>query len=203
MWSRNIPWGKAMARRYEFKPDKENSGIANKLILTRQQQKKLLKWVLYALVLLVLSVVQDVMLCQVRLFGVTTDLVPCGIFLICLTEGLEESCVFALIGAMLYHFSGASAGYHSIVLLTAISVGITYFRQSYLRKGFAAMMLCAALGMLLYVLLVFFVALFLGQTNFSRCWAFCLSGGLSMIAAPVLYPILGAIGKIGGESWKE
>ena len=66
-----------MAKKYEFKPDKANSGIANKLILTRLQQKKLLKWLLYTLVLLALSVLQDVILCQARIFGSTTELVPC------------------------------------------------------------------------------------------------------------------------------
>ncbi len=192
-----------MAKRYEFKPDKEQSGFVNKLILTRQQQKKLLKWVLYTAVLLVLSVVQDVLLSQVRIFGVTTELVPCGIFLICLVEGLEEGCVFALVASCLYLFSGSSAGYHSIVLITVIAVFICYYRKSYLRKGFATTMLCAAGSMLLYELAVFFVALFLGQTNFFRIGAFCLTGVLTLALAPLLYPLLNAIGKIGGESWKE
>ena len=192
-----------MARRYEFKPDKESSGIANKLILTRVQQKSLLKWLLYCLLLLVLSVLQDVLLSQVRLFGVTTELVPCGIFLICLTEGMETGSVFSLIASCLYLFSGSAAGYHSIVLLTAISIFITFFRQSYLRKGFFASLLCVLAGMLLYEILVFAIAMFLGQTTFVRLGTFCLTGVLTFAFAPVLYPVIGAIGKIGGESWKE
>ena len=192
-----------MAKRYEFRPDKEHSGIANKLILTRQQQKSLLKWLLYTLVLLALSVLQDVILCQVRLFGSTTDLVPCGIFLICLAEGMEGGSVFSLVAAACYLFSGSSAGYHSLVLLTGISVLISYFRQSYLRKGFAATMLCTGAGLLVYQLAVFAIALFLGQTNPSRLGAFSLTAGLTFIWAPLLYPVVGAISKIGGEAWKE
>ena len=192
-----------MARRYEFKPDKERSDIANKLILTRQQQKKLLKWCLYALVLLVLSVVQDVLLSRIRLFGVTTELVPCGIFLICLTEGLESGCVFSLVASSLYLFSGSAAGEYSIVLITAIAVLVCYFRQSYLQKGFAASMLSIAVSMLGYEVFTFAVALFLGQTTSSRLGAFCLTGVFSIVFAPALYPVLKVISTIGGDAWKE
>lgn len=192
-----------MAKRYEFKPDKEDSGVVNKLILTRQQQKKLLKWSLYVLVLLVLSVVQDVLLSRVRIFGVTTELVPCGIFLICLIEGMQESCVFGLIASCCYLFSGSAAGYHSIVLLTALGIFTSYFRQSYLQKSFAATMLCVAGAMLAYELATFAIALFLSQTTVARLGTFCLTAGLTLIAVPVLYPVLNAISTIGGEAWKE
>ena len=40
-----------MAKKYEFKPDKPYSGFFEKLILTRLQQRNVLRWVLYALVL--------------------------------------------------------------------------------------------------------------------------------------------------------
>ena len=192
-----------MKRKYEFKPDKTHNGLANKLILTRLQQKKLLKWVLYSLVLLLLSVAQDVILCQMRIFGSTTDLVPCGIFLICLAEGMEGGCVYALVASACYLFSGSAAGYHSLFLLTGISVIISYFRQSYLRKGFAASMLCVAVGLAAYQLTVFAVALFLGQTHIARFGAFAWTAALTFISAPVLYPVISAISKIGGEAWKE
>lgn len=192
-----------MAKKYEFKPDKERSGIANKLFLTRLQQKNLLKWLLYTVVLLALSLAQDVLLCQVRIFGSTTELVPCGIFLICLAEGMEGGCVYALVASACYLFSGSAAGYHSLVLLTAIGIFISYFRQSYLRKGFAASMLCVAVGLAVYELAVFAIALFLGQTYAGRLGAFALTAGLTFLSAPVLYPVVGAISKIGGEAWKE
>ena len=73
-----------MAKRPEFKPDKPRVGLLSKLYLTQKQRKSILKWALYALVLLVLSLVQDVLLCKLNIFGATTELVPVGIFLICL-----------------------------------------------------------------------------------------------------------------------
>ena len=64
-------------------------------------------------------------------------------------------------------------------------------------------MLCAGLAMALYELAVFAIGLFLGLTHFGRWYGFLLSAGMSMLAAPLLYPILLSIGNIGGEAWKE
>lgn len=192
-----------MAKRYEFKPDKPRSGLLSKLFLTQLQRRSLLKWGLYALLLLVLSVVQDVLLCRVRLFGATTDLVPVGIFLICLAEGAETGSVFSLVAASLYLFSGSAAGYHSIVFITALSIATTLFRQSYLQKGFAASMLCTCFAVLTYEMAVFFIALFLNMTTLSRIGSQFLTGIYSLAFAPVLYPIIRSTSTLGGEAWKE
>lgn len=192
-----------MAKKYEFRPDKPYSGFFNKLYLTKKQRKTILKWFLYAMVLLALSVIQDVVLCNVRLFGATTDLVPCGIFLICLLEGTENGSVFALISSLLYLFSGSAPGPITLVFITGLSIFVCLFRQSYLQKGFFTAMLCVAVEMLLYELAVFAIQLFLGATLPSRLVGFGITVGLSLLAAPVLYPIVLAIGAIGGESWKE
>ena len=192
-----------MAKKYEFKPDKPISGIWSKLFLTQRQRRSLLKWGLYALLLLVLSVLQDVLLCRFRLFGATTELVPCGIFMICLLEGMDNGSVFSLCAACIYLFSGSAAGYYSIVFITALSVGIIYFRQSYLQKSFPAAMICVSAAMILYELAVFFIGLFLGMTTFDRISTHFLTALLSLIVAPVLYPISHAISNIGGQAWKE
>ena len=192
-----------MAKKYEFKPDKLQAGLLSKLFLTQQQRKSILKWLLYSLVLLVLSVLQDVILCRVRLLGATTELVPCAIFLICILEGSEKGSVFALCAALVYLFSGTAAGVYSVVFITGLSIFAAIFRQSYLQKGFSATMLCTCLSMLLYELLVFAVGLFLGLTFFHRISAFCLTALLSLIVAPLLYPIAKSIGTIGGDIWKE
>lgn len=193
----------SMAKKYEFKPDKPISGVLSKLFLTKKQRRSVLKWSLYSLVLLVLSVLQDVLLCRFHIFGATTELVPCGIFLICLAEGLERGSVFSLCAACAYLFSGTAAGNYSIVFITALSVFVTYFRQSYLQKGFSASMLCTAAAMILYELAVFFIGLFLSLTTFGRIGTHLLTALLTLIAAPVLYPIVEKISTIGGEAWKE
>ena len=192
-----------MAKKYEFKPDKPVSGIFNKLFLTQKQRRSVLRWGLYSLVLLVLSVLQDVLLCRFHLFGTTTELVPCGIFLICLLEGLERGSVFSLCASCLYLFSGSAPGNYAIVFITVLSVGITAFRQIFLRKGFPAAMLCTGVAMLIYELAVFAIGLFLGMTTFGRLGSRCVTALLTLATAPAIFPILNAISKIGGEAWKE
>lgn len=192
-----------MARKYEFKPDKPRSGILSKLYLTKRQRLSLLKWGLYALVLLVLSVLQDVVLCRYRLFGATTELVPCAIFLICILQGLESGSVFALVAALMYLFSGTAPGAYAMVFITFLAVGVTFLRQSYLQTGFAAAMLCTGSAMVIYEIAVFVTGLFLQLTLPGRLVGFLLTAALSLVAVPALYPICLAIGRIGGETWKE
>ena len=190
-------------KQYEFKPDREGPDLLSRLYLTRKQRKNLLKWGLYVLVLVVLSVVQDVLLSGVRLFGSTTDLVPCAVITICVLEGAEKGAGFALAGSLLLLFSGSSAGFHVVPILTLLAICATIFRQSYLQKGFSATVLCVSLAMPLYEMVIFVIALLLGQTFPARWSVSFVSAVLSVLAVPVLYPILISIGKIGGETWKE
>ena len=192
-----------MARKNEFKSDKPHSGFWGKLYLTQKQRKEILKWSLYGALLLALSLLQDVVLCRLDLFGATTELVPVGIFLICILEGAESGSIFALVSSLLYLFSGTAAGPYSMVLITVLAVGVTIFRQAYLQKGLAAAILCAGIAMLAYELLQFVMGLFLGLTIPVRIVGFLITAGLSIIAIPILYPIALSIGTIGGETWKE
>lgn len=193
----------AKKKKNEFKPDKPYSNWLSKLYITQKQRKSLLKWMLYALVLLMLSLLQDIVLCDVRLMGATTELVPCGIFLICLLEGGNSGSVFALIASLCYTFSGSAPSAFSVVPITALAVFVTLFRQSYLQKGFLVAMICCVVAMVLYELVTFAFGAFFGYTLWSRFYGFLITAALSLIAAPVLYPICLAIGTIGGETWKE
>lgn len=190
-------------RKYEFRPDKPHADLLSKLYLTKKQRMSLLKWLLYALVLLVLSVLQDVILSRMDIFGATTDLVPCAILLICVLQGTETGCVFGLVAAAMYQFSGMAPGYHVIVLLPALGILAAMLRQSYLRKGFSSDVLCAGVAVLLYELILFVICLVFSQTAAVRIGRFLLTGVLSLLLIPVLYPIATAIDKVGGETWKE
>lgn len=192
-----------MAKKYEFQPDKPYATWLSKLQLTKLQQKQVLKWSLYALVLIVLSVVQDVIMCRFRLFGGTTDLVPCGIFMICIFEGTNQGSVFALVASILYLLSGVAPGPHVIVLITFLAVLAAALRQAYLRQNLPAVILTVALAMILYELSIFALCLLLGQVTADRLVRFLISAALSLVAVPIIYPTVKAIGAIGGEAWKE
>ena len=193
-----------MARKkHEFRPDSFREDILGKLLLTKKQSQVFLRWVLFSVVCLGGLLIQDVVMSRFTIFGTTTDLVPCCILAICILQGAESGCIFALVGAMLYYFSGSAPGIFTIPLITVIAVLTAVFRQAYLRKGFSTMLICTGAALFVYEIGTFFIGLFLGSTIMSRFPAFLIGAGLTLALVPLLYPILLSIGKIGGEIWKE
>ena len=192
-----------MRRQKEFKPDREGASLLSRLYITQKQRKSIYKWALYALVLLVLSVLQDVVLCRVRLMGATTDLVPCAIILICVLEGAESGAVFSLVASLLYLFSGTAPGPYCVVFLVIFGLGISIFRQAYLQSGFGAALLCVTAGMLIYEFGVFLIGLFLGYTMPERWLSFLITVAMTLLCVPLLYPVLLRTQAIGGQTWKE
>lgn len=192
-----------MARKYEFKPDRQRTSLLSKLSLTKQQKWNLVKWSLYGLCLLVLSLLQDMVLCRFRVLGATTELLPCAIFVICLLQSPEDGSLFAMIAAFLYLFTGSSPGMYAPVLITFLAVGVLFLRQSYLQRGFGSILLCTVGAMVFYELFVFFISLFLQLTRPDRFVGFMITAGLSLISVPVLYPLFARINKIGGNAWND
>ena len=192
-----------MAKKYEFQPDKPYSSWLNKLQLTKLQKKQALKWALYSALLVLLSVVQDVILCRLRIFGGTTDLVPCGIFLICALEGSHNGSLFALLASIGYLSSGSAPGPQVLVLITVLGALTAAPQQAYLQPGLRGAMLCTLLAMVVYELAIFAFCLLLGLVTAGRVSAFLVSAVLSPLAVPALYLLARPITAIGGRSWKE
>lgn len=190
-------------RKYEFKPDRTEGSTLKKLYLTPIQRRNLLKWGLISLILVVLSLVQDVVLSRISIYGATFSLVPCAILLCAMFFDPETAAVFTLISSTLYYFSGTAPGTYSIALLTVLGTLLCIFRRGYLQRRFSALYLCAAVGMMGYQLLIFAIGCFLGNTYGSRFGVFMLCGGLSVAVMPLLYPVFLSISNIGGETWKE
>ncbi len=183
--------------------DPDRSGGLGRFLLTPKQRLQVLRWSLYALVCLVGLLVQDVVLYRVDLRGAGTDIVPCLIIMIAVLQDADSGSVFALVASCLYYFSGSAPGPYSIPMISCLAIFLVIFRQSYLRQGFFAALLCAGIGMLVYEMGVFCIGLFLSQTMVSRAGVMAVTALLSLLAVPVAYPILRGIGKIGGEIWKE
>lgn len=190
-------------RKYEFKPDKPYSNWFSRMMPTRTQRFQLLKWSLCALVLIVLSVLQDAVLSRLPFLPAGAELVPCCIFLFCLLEGPENGSVFALTASCFYLFSGSAPGPFSIVTITATAILFSILQQVFLQPCFSSAMICTALAMVLYEMLTFLTGILLSHTLWSRLPVFLYTAVFSLIAAPLLYPVGLAIGRIGGTIWKE
>ena len=192
-----------MARRNEFKPDRQRNNDLGKLLLTKKQSRGLLRWTLFGVVCMVGLLVQDVALYRLSYRGVCAEIMPCLIMMVAIMQGAESGCVFALVMSCLYYLSGSSPGAIVIPLITVPTTLVAIFRQGNLRQGIGAILFCAAVGMLMYELSVFGFGLFLELTITERLDAMVLTALMSLIAVPVAYPLFLAIGKIGGETWKE
>lgn len=190
-------------RKQDFKPDRNEAGTLKKLYLTPIQRRNLLKWGLISLVLLVLSLLQDVVLCRVRIYGATFDMVACGILLCAMFFRPDTTVVFTLVSSTLYYFSGTAPGAYTIALLTGLGTLLCIFRCSYLQQRFSALFLCAGVGMIAYELAVFLIAWIVGITTAARFSAFFLCGVLSVAVMPLLYPVFLWIRNVGGDTWKE
>ena len=190
-------------RKYDFRPDNLRSTLLNKLYLTPKQRLTILRWFLLCILLLTASVLQDVILCRLQLFGATTDLVPCAIILICVILGTDSSCVFVLLSALAYQAAGTAPGYYVVPMITILAILLSMFRESFLRKSFSSVMLSAGTAVVLYEMLLFVAGLILGNTRIDRWSVFLVTSILSLITLPILYPLVKTIAKIGGETWKE
>ena len=193
-----------MARRkYDFKPDTFRATLASKLYLTPKQRLTILLWFLFVALLVVTSVLQDVILCRFQLFGATTDLVPSVIILSCMIMGANTSAIFVLLAALGYQASGTAPGYYVVPLIVFLSLLLSLFRESFLRKSFSSVMLSAGVAVLVYEMLLFVIGFAFGDTRLDRWMVFLITGGLSVLTLPIMYPIVKTIAKIGGEVWKE
>ena len=190
-------------RQYEFKPDPKGTNFFKKLYLTKVQQMRLLKWGLYALLCLTLLVLQDSMLSQFRLFGATTDLAAAVIILIAIHEGMEKGGLFALVASTVYWCAGSAPGPYAIAYITILTIGASYVRQSIWRRSFGSTGLCTAAIIFIYELAVFGTGIFQGLTIWARLGVFLTCALMSCIVMIPMYPVVRAIGKIGGDSWIE
>ena len=188
-------------RKYEFQPDRPQVSILDKLYLTKTQRLSLLRWTLHALVVLILSLVQDVMLCRMSIFGATTDLVPGAIFTLCMLLGCERGCVFTLVAGAMFEFSGMGPGFHAIALIPVIGIGLSMLQQTALRKGTSSDLLTSTVAIMLYELVIFAIGVATGETAMFRLISAVATGVMTVLCSYVLYPIFTAIEKIGGNTW--
>jgi hypothetical protein len=128
---------------------------------------------------------------------------PALIILICVLEGSEVGSVFALLGSMVYVFSGTGQGLYCILFLTVAAVLAVTFRQGYLRRSAASDLICTGGAMLLYELSLLCVGVAQGLTYRARWPVFVLTAIISTLAAGAVYALLKHIGTTGGNAWKE
>ena len=188
---------------YEFKPDPKTTNFLKRLYMTRLQRLTILKWGTFAMTGVLLLVIQDVIMSNMRFSGATTDLPAAFILLVGLYEGLENGSVFTLVAALFYWFSGSAPTPVSVALFCVLNILIGLFRQMYWNRSFGSLTLCTGISIMLYEMLLFVVGIAQGLTILPRAGVFALTGAMTCAAMLPMYPLVRAISKIGGESWND
>ena len=188
---------------YEFKPDPKSTNFLKRLYMTRLQRLTILKWGTYFMTGVLLLVIQDVIMSEMRISGATTDLAAAFILLVGIYAGLENGSVFVLAASLFYWFSGSAPTPVCVALLCVLTILIGLFRQMFWHRSFGSIALCVAIAIMLYEMLLFVIGLFSGLTILPRAGVFALTGAITCITMLPMYPLVRAISKIGGESWKE
>ncbi len=190
-------------RKYQFKPDRNQTGILNKLYIPHNRRLQLLKWVLYSVLFLAALVLQDSVLSRFRIFGGMIDLAPVVMILVAMIQGADSGSVFVLVTSMVYVFAGTGPGNYAFFLLTLYTSILSVFREEYLHRSMGTNWACSAVALVLYEMTVFVLGVVSGVTYWQRVGVFGLTCLFSILTMPVLYPLVERIGKIGGETWKE
>ena len=188
---------------YEFKPDPKGTNYLKRLYMTRQQRMTILKWATLSMTGIFLLVVQDVIMSGMRFSGATTDLPVAFILLVGIYEGLDNGSVFTLAASLFYWFSGSAPTPYAVAVLCVLAVFVGMFRQMYWHRSFGSITLCVCVSIMLYEMALFVIGLFMGLTIPPRAGVFALTGGITCITMLPMYPLVRAISKIGGISWKE
>ena len=196
---------KARKRRasMDFKPDVQKATWVKTARLTKLQQLRLVRWLLYILTVVMSLVLQDTLMSQVSIFGATTDLPACAILLITVMEGTEIGSVFVLLASTLYYFSGNAPTAFCIALMAFFGIGATLFRQLFWHRSKGSIILCAGIALTLYELGLFVVGITNQLTHWGRLPMFVLTAVFSCLVLIPLYSLLYKIGLIGGNTWKE
>lgn len=119
--------GKAMAKKRrdrDFRPDKPQGSLLDKLYITKQQRETLLKWTLYGILTLLCLVIQDTFLSGIWVFGASPDLVPMVILLIGMMQSTEAGVTFALCAALFYFHAGSSPGAYAVAALPLLEFAL-------------------------------------------------------------------------------
>lgn len=187
----------------EFKPDTIGSDWSSYFHITQSQRDTFLKWGSYIALCVLLCMIQDVIMSQIRFLGATTDLVVSAILLITVMEGVSTGSVFVILGSLMYYFTGSAPSPWCILSLTYLGIGASIFRQMFLHRGLLSITFCAGVALMIYEIVTYGIALFMGLTYWGRIFHFVVTGGMSWAFMLALYPLIYRLGMIGGNTWKE
>lgn len=172
--------------------------MLDKLYITPKQWLHILRWCLYAFLLLLAMMLQTVVFGNRSLFGAHPNFVPVVIVCVCLREGPERGGLFALIGSLIWCLSGIDYGTVSLAVLTVLPVLCAVLTRTLVaNRYFFSLLVCLA-TIFVEQSFIFFLRSFFGDLDSSRFVTDLLPCVLiSSLSHPLVYLAAKRIEKIG------
>lgn len=165
-----------------------------------KQYRRVLMWVLYGLLFLLVMLLQTTVFGRVRFFGVKLNLIPVTIVCIAMGVGHEAGGLFGLIAAFCWYAAGAEDGSAAMITFTLTGILAGYLCDSYLQPRLLPTLSLSLGALLLHEGALFCLRFYLGSAELSLIrWIF-LTAVLSLPVCPVLYLLAKSIRKVGGNS---
>lgn len=172
--------------------------MLDKLYITPKQWMHILRWCLYALLLLVAIMLQTVVFGNRTLLGAHPNFVPVVIVCVCLREGPERGGLFALISSLIWCLSGIDYGPVSLAVLTVLPVLGAVFSRTWLSNRYLPCLLLCALTLFVEQGVIFSLRWFFGDLELRRFLTDLLPCVLvSTLIQPLVYLAVKRIERIG------
>lgn len=172
--------------------------MLDKLYITPRQWMQILRWTMYALLFLVVMMVQTVVLGNRTLLGTHPSFVPVVITCVCLREGPERGGTFALLTSLVWCLSGADQGSASLLVLTVLPVFGSILCRAVLANRFFPCLLISFFVLAVDQLLIFVLKYFFDRMVpelFLEQLVPCVL--VSILIQPLVYWLVKCIAKIG------
>lgn len=175
--------------------------MLEKLHITVNQWKTVIKWTVYTALFLFVMLFQTVCLGNVRLFDVSFSFLPVLLVCICIREEPGSGGLFTLLMTLIWCLSGADFGSMSILVLTIGGVLSGILCRVVINQRFLPCALCCFVVSLVHESAIFLLKLlFNGVEPIFWLKRALPCAALAMIAYPLLYLLVKAISRIGGNN---
>lgn len=169
------------------------------LHLTKLQWQGILKWSLYALLTLLVLLLQTVVLAKRPVLGIRLSPLPALMVCVCIREGPEQGGLYALLSSLFWCLSGAEFGNLSVAVIPVGAILCAVLCRAVLTLRFLPAALCCLGVSLLNELVIFAFKLILPPVVAPENYVRVLLPGvlLSLVTVPPMYWIVKAVSRIG------
>lgn len=174
--------------------------MLDKLYITPRQWMQILRWTMYALLFLLIMMVQTVVLGNRTILGTHPVFVPVVITCVCLREGPERGGTFALLASLLWCLSGADQGSASLLVLTVLPVLGSILCRAVLANRFFPCLIISFFVLVFDQLLIFVLKYFFDSMVSSLFFEELVPCVLvSILIQPLVYWLVKCIARIGAD----